>query len=75
MRYFIAVEEKRNKVVEIEANSESEALARAEEAYYDDEICLDEPEYIEDGTTSFTNETDDWEDLIKKGFKPRFQKL
>lgn len=75
MRYFIAVEEKRYKVVEIEVNSESEALARTEKAYYDGEIYLDEPEYIEVGTTSFTNKTDDWEDLIKNGFKPRFQKL
>lgn len=74
MKYYIAVEEVRSTVVEVDAESESEAMLKIEKAYSEDEICLDKPQYIND-STQFYDETELWMEVIKNGFKKEFQKI
>lgn len=74
MKYYIAVEEIRSTVVEVDAESESEAMSKIEKAYSEDEICLDEPQYINDDT-QFYDETELWMEVIKNGFKKEFQNI
>lgn len=74
MKFYISIEEVRSTVVEVEADNESEAINKVENAYGEDEVCLDSPEYIDDGTC-FYNETDKWEECIKNGYATKFQKI
>lgn len=71
MKYYIEVEEIRSTVVEIEAASEKEAILKAEAAYYDNTICLDDAKYTNDGT-EFSNETKRYKQLVENGmFTPQ----
>lgn len=74
MKFYIEVEEMRSTVVEVEAESESEAIFKAEKAYSEDEICLDNFDYIDDGTC-FYNETDKWKSCFEGGYLANFQKI
>lgn len=74
MKFYISIEEVRSTVVEVEADNESEAINKVENAYGEDKVCLDSPEYIDDGTC-FYNETDKWEECIKNGYATKFQKI
>lgn len=60
MKFYIAVEEMRSTVVEVEAENLGEALDKAEKAYLEDKICLDSPDYI-DGE-NYYDETGRWMD-------------
>lgn len=73
MKFYIAVEEMRSTVVEVEADNESEAIQKVEHAYSEDVICLNDVNYIDDGTC-FYNETDRWESAVKNG-GTNFQKI
>lgn len=74
MKFYIAVEEIRSTVIEVDAESLNDAINKAENAYYENEICLDNIKYIVDGTL-FNDETAEWEQSIKLGYKPDFQKI
>ena len=74
MKFYFAVEERRSTVVEIEAANAEEALSKVEEAYGEDEICLNDVNYINDGAC-FYDETDQWTECIKNGYEVHFQKL
>ena len=74
MKFYIAVEEMRSTVIEVEAENESEAINKVENAYAEDEICLNSVDYIDDGTC-FYNETDTWKSCIENGYVTNFQKI
>ena len=74
MKFYISVEEMRSTVVEVEAETEAEAIGKVENAYAEDEICLNDVDYIDDGTC-FYNETDKWDCAVKAGFTVNFQKI
>lgn len=66
MKFYIAVEEMRSTVVEVEADNSEQAISKAERAYADDVICLNDTDYIDDGTC-FYDETDRWTTVAKNG--------
>lgn len=71
MKFYIAIEEKRSTVVEVEADSVDEALLKTETAYSEDEICLNDDDYIDDGTC-FYNETSFYDE---GDYATNFQKI
>ena len=74
MKFYIAVEEVRSTVVEVEAKNLDEAIYKTEEAYMEDVICLDNVMYVTDGT-EFYDQTDYFESCTKDGYEPDFQKI
>ena len=74
MKFYIAVEEMRSTVVEVDAETVDEALSKVEEAYSEDEVCLNSVDYIDDGTC-FYDETDKWKPCIEAGYATHFQKI
>lgn len=74
MKYYIAIEEMRSTVIEVEADNEEEAIFKVECAYSKDEICLNSNDYIDDGTC-FYNETENWNEAIEQGYEAHFQKI
>lgn len=67
MKFYITVAETRSTIVEVEAENSEEAIQKAEEAYDDDEICLNDMSYIDDGTC-FYDETDAVKEYVEQGF-------
>lgn len=74
MKFYIAVEEMRSTVIEVEADNKDEAFSKVEEAYSDYIISLNSNDYIDDGTC-FYDETDTWSECIKNGYETNFQKI
>lgn len=74
MKFYIAVEEMRSTVVEVEAENSEEAKQKAEKAYSEDKICLNNVDYIDDGTC-FYDETKVWKGAIDNGYDADFQKI
>lgn len=74
MKFYIAIEEMRSTVIEVEASNADEAISKVERAYDEDEICLNSVDYIDDGTC-FYDETDKWLPCIDGGYEVRFQKI
>ena len=72
-KYYIAVEEVRSTVVEVEAETADKAIEIAENAYCEDVICLNDTDYIDDGT-QFYDETDRWTEATELGLT-NFMKL
>jgi hypothetical protein len=66
MKYYISVVEQRSMIVEVEAEELSEAIDKAQEAYDDDLISLDDPDTIDEGT-HFLDETDKWAKSAAEG--------
>ena len=73
-KFYIAVEEMRSTIVEVEAENFENALVKVEKAYSDNVICLNDVDYIED-RTCFYNETDQWKPCIDEGYEVHFQKI
>lgn len=73
MKFYIAVEEMRSTVVEVEADSSEQAILKTERAYDDDAICLNDTDYIDDGT-EFYDETDIWTEVTNNKLT-RFQRI
>lgn len=74
MKFYIAVEESRSTVIEVEAESREKALEKVEKAYGEDEVCLNHKDYIDDGAC-FYDETDMWRKCIESGYCTDFQKI
>ena len=53
--YYISITETLNRIVEVHAEDSSEALQKAEDAYYNGEIVLDSEDFVD---TDFTDETE-----------------
>ena len=70
--YYISVTETLNKIVEVHADSEQEALQKAEDAYYNGEIVLDSEDYVD---TQFNDETEETINNYELGGMPKFYEI
>ena len=64
--HFILIEETRTVLVKIKTESVEEAIQEVEAAYERDAICLNNPDYITDGTI-YHDETESGKNVCKKG--------
>lgn len=70
--YYISVTETLNKIVEVHAEDLSEALQKAEDAYYNGEIVLDSEDYVD---TQFNDETEETINNYELGGMPKFYEI
>ena len=70
--YYISVTETLNKIVEVHAENEQEALQKAEDSYYNDEFELD---YNDRVNTEFENNTEDTLESYDNGGMPKFYEI
>ena len=55
--YYISITETLNKVVEVKAEDEREALRKASDAYYRGEVVLDSEDFVDTDFNDATEET------------------
>ena len=70
--YYISVTETLNKIVEVHAENEQEALQKAEDSYYNDEFELDYNDRVD---TEFENDTEDTLESYDNGGMPKFYEI
>ena len=70
MKFFISVEETRSTTVVVEADTFENALLAVEDAYCRDEVCLDNPDCIHDGTEFY-----DVTDRYSPDYAHKFQEV
>lgn len=70
--YYISVTETLNKIVEVHAENEEEALQKAEDSYYNDEFELDYNDRVD---TEFENDTEDTLESYDNGGMPKFYEI
>lgn len=70
--YYISVTETLNKIVEVHAENEQEALQKAEDSYYNDEFELDYNDRVD---TEFENDTEGTLESYDNGGMPKFYEV
>lgn len=70
--YYISVTETLNKIVEVHAENEQEALQKAEDSYYNDEFELDYNDRVD---TEFENDTERTLESYDNGGMPKFYEI
>ena len=70
--FYISVTETLNKIVEVQAESSSEALQKAEDAYYNGEIELDYNDMVD---TDFNDETEEIINSYDLGGMPKYYEV
>ena len=70
--FYISVTETLNKIVEVHADSEQEALQKAEDSYYNDEFELDYNDRVD---TEFENDTEGTLESYDNGGMPKFYEI
>ena len=70
--YYISVTETLNKIVEVHAENEQEALQKAEDSYYNGEIVLDSEDFVD---TQFNDETEETINNYELGGMPKFYEI
>lgn len=70
--YYISVTETLNKIVEVHAESEQEALQKVEDSYYNDEFELDYNDRVD---TEFDDVTEDTLESYDNGGMPKFYEI
>lgn len=70
--YYISVTETLNKIVEVHAENEQEALQKAEDSYYNDEFELDYNDRVD---TEFGNNTEGTLESYDNGGMPKFYEI
>lgn len=70
--YYISVTETLNKIVEVHADSEQEALQKAQDSYYNDEFELDYNDRVD---TEFENDTEGTLESYDNGGMPKFYEI
>lgn len=70
--YYISVTETLNKIVEVHAEDSSEALQKAEDAYYNGEIELDYNDMVD---TDFENDTERLLESYDNGGLPKYYEV
>ena len=70
--YYISVTETLNKIVEVHAENEQEALQKAEDSYYNDESELDYNDRVD---TEFENDTEGTLESYDNGGMPKFYEI
>ena len=69
---YISITETLNKIVEVHAEDSSEALQKAEEAYYNEEIVLDSDDFFE---RDFNDETEETINNYDLGGMPKYYEV
>ena len=70
--FYISVTETLNRIVEVHAEDSSEALQKAEDAYYNGEIELDYNDMVD---TDFNDETEETINNYELGGMPKFYEV
>lgn len=70
--YYIRVTETLDRIVEVHAEDLSEALQKAEDAYYNGEIVLDSEDYVD---TQFNDVTEETIYNYELGGMPKFYEI
>lgn len=70
--FYISVTETLNKIVEVHAENEQEALQKAEDSYYNDEFELDYNDRVD---TEFENDTERLLESYDNGGMPKFYEV
>ena len=70
--FYISVTETLNKIVEVHAEDSSEALQKAEDAYYNEEIVLDSDDFFE---RDFNDETEKLLESYDNGGLPKYYEV
>lgn len=70
--YYIRVTETLDRIVEVHAEDSSEALQKAEDAYYNGEIALDSEDFVD---TQFNDETEETINNYELGGMPKFYEV
>ena len=70
--YYISITETLNKIVEVHAEDSSEALQKAEDAYYNGEIVLDSEDFVD---TDFNDETEETINNYDLGGVPKYYEV
>lgn len=70
--YYISITETLNKVVEVKAEDEREALHKASDAYYRGEVVLDSEDFVD---TDFNDETEETLNNYENGGMPKFYEV
>ena len=70
--YYISVTETLNKIVEVHAENEQEALQKAQDSYYNDEFELDYNDRVD---TEFENDTEGTLESYDNGGMPKFYEI
>ena len=70
--YYISVTETLKRIVEVHAEDSSEALQKAEDAYYNEEIVLDSDDFFE---RDFNDETEETINNYELGGMPKYYEV
>ena len=70
--YYISITETLNKVVEVKAEDEREALSKASAAYYRGEVVLDSEDFVD---TDFNDATEETLNNYENGGMPKFYEV
>lgn len=70
--YYISITETLNKVVEVKAEDEREALSKASDAYYRGEVVLDSEDFVD---TDFNDETEETLNNYENGGMPKIYEV
>ena len=73
--FYISVTETLNRIVEVHAEDSSEALQKAENAYYNGEIVLDSENAENFVDTQFNDETEETINNYELGGMPKFYEI
>ena len=70
--FYISVTETLNRIVEVHAEDEYEAIHKVSDAYYDGQVVLDSEDYVD---VDFDNVTDDITYNYELGGMPKFYEV
>lgn len=70
--FYISVTETLNRIVEVHAEDEYEAIHKVSDAYYDGQVVLDSEDYVD---VDFDNITDDITYNYELGGMPKFYEV
>lgn len=70
--FYISVTETLNRIVEVHAEDECEAIQKASDAYYDGQIVLDSDDYVD---VDFNDETEETLNNYELGGMPKFYEV
>lgn len=70
--FYISVTETLNKIVEVQAEDSSEALQKAEDAYYNGEVVLDYNDYVD---AQFEDDTEGTLESYDNGGLPKYYEV
>ena len=70
--FYISVTETLNRIVEVHAEDEYEAIHKVSDAYHDEQIVLDSDDYVD---VDFDNVTDDITYNYELGGMPKFYEV